>query len=72
MDGLLTKSQMALRGRDLRDLSVEQIRDWIDACTTMERSVKFNKARRSWRQGRSEAFQELIRRGVEPPIVEPE
>jgi uncharacterized protein (DUF1810 family) len=29
----LTKSQQALRGRDVRDLSIEQLHDWIDACT---------------------------------------
>ena len=67
----LTKSQQALRGRDLRDLSIAQLHDWIEACTNMERSVKFNKARRSWKRSREEALAELDCRGIAPPDAAP-
>jgi hypothetical protein len=63
----LTKSQQALRGRDVRDLSIEQLHAWIDACTKMEHSVEFKKARRSWKRGREEALAELARRGITLP-----
>jgi hypothetical protein len=63
----LTKTQQALRGRDLRDMSPVQLRDWINACEKMERFVKFNKARRGWKQSREEALAELERRGELSP-----
>jgi hypothetical protein len=71
MNNPLTKSQTALRGRDLRDLSAEQLGDWIDACTKMECWVGANKARRSWKRSREEASAELACRGVLVPGVEP-
>ena len=63
----LTKSQRELRGRNVRDMSTEQLHDWISACTVMEGSVGFNKARRSWKSGREEALAELARRGLALP-----
>jgi hypothetical protein len=48
-------------------MSIAQLRDWIDACMKMERSVEFNKARRSWKRSREEATEELTRRGIEGP-----
>jgi hypothetical protein len=71
MNDPLTKSQTALRGRDLRDLSAEQLHDWIDACTKMERWVGANRARRTWTRSREEAAAELARRDVLVPGVEP-
>jgi len=62
MDEPLTKSQRNLRGRSVCDMSVQQLRDWIDACTKMERWVKFSKARRSWKRSRDAALAELARR----------
>jgi hypothetical protein len=69
MNNPLTKSQRELRGRDVRDMSIEQLHDWIDACSKMERWVDFNKARRSWKHGREEALAELARRGLALPAV---
>jgi hypothetical protein len=71
MNDPLTKSQRDLRGRNIRDLSVEQLQDWIDACTKMERWVDFNKARRSWKRGREDATAELARRGAMASEVRP-
>ncbi len=67
MNEPLTKTQQALRGRSVGDMSLEQLRDWIDACEKMENCVGYNKARRGWRQGREDALTELVRRGVEVP-----
>jgi len=58
----LTRSQQALRGRKICDMSIDQLRDWIDACNKMERHVIYNKGRRSWTRSRSEAEAELERR----------
>jgi hypothetical protein len=60
----LTKSQQQLRGRNVSDMTVEQLHDWIDACNTMEQSGIAAKARRSWKDGRKEATRELEKRGV--------
>ena len=59
----LTKNQQNLRGRSIDDMSIEQLRDWIDACTKMENWVGAKKARRDWRLGREAASAELVRRG---------
>jgi hypothetical protein len=48
-------------------MSADQLRDWIDACNKMERWVDAKKARRSWRLGRQEAFEELARRDLGVP-----
>jgi len=58
----LSKSQQQLRGRNVIDMTVAQLRDWIDACDKMELWVKANKARRTWTRGRREAEAELKRR----------
>ncbi|MBA4016738.1 MAG: hypothetical protein C0483_06075 [Pirellula sp.] len=58
----LTRSQEALRGWDVRDMSIEQLRDWIAACEKMEVWVKPAKARRSWKLGFVEATEELASR----------
>lgn len=62
MNEPLTKSQRELRGRSIGDMSLEQLRDWIDACAKMENWVGTKKARRDWRLGREEALAELVRR----------
>lgn len=62
MNEPLTKSQRELRGRSVGDMSIEQLRDWIDACTKMENWVGFKKSRRDWRLSREEASAELVRR----------
>ena len=59
----LSKSQQTLRGRSVLDMSVEQLRDWLAACSKMELWVKPAKARRAWRLGLREAIAELDRRG---------
>ncbi|MBI1314554.1 hypothetical protein GC176_24945 [bacterium] len=58
----LSNSQQQLRGRKVQDMTVDQLADWIDACFKMERWVKGNKARRSWKLGGEEAKAELERR----------
>ena len=58
----LSKSQQQLRGRKILVMSVEQLRDWIDACDKMEAWVDAAKARREWRLSGIEATEELERR----------
>jgi len=58
----LSQSQQRLRGRKIADMTDDQLRDWIDACTRMEKWVKPAKARRSWKQSGQEAMEELERR----------
>ena len=58
----LSKSQQRLRGRKLTDMTIGQLRDWIDACDKMERWVTAAKARRGWKQSGQEAERELQRR----------
>ena len=62
MNEPLTKSQQNLRGTNIGDMSIEQLRDWIDACSKMENWVGGKKARRDWRLSREEASAELFRR----------
>ena len=64
MNEPLSKSQTELQGQNLGDMSVEQLFDWLDACSKMERWVKPQKARRTWHQGRIETLRELSRRGA--------
>ena len=62
----LSKSQQALRGRTLTDMTEDQLRDWIDACNKMEvwpHTAK--KARHDWKLGGNEAMAELERRQSE-------
>ena len=56
----LSRSQENLRGRKIADMSVEQLRDWIDACQRME-EWKYTpaKARRGWKASRAKAEAEL-------------
>jgi hypothetical protein len=58
----LSKSQQHLRGRNVADMTTDQLRDWIDACAKMERWVTAAKARRSWKLSGQHAQQELERR----------
>ena len=58
----LSKSQQALRGSKINDMSIDQLQDWIDACGKMERWVDAAKARREWRVSGIEAERELERR----------
>ncbi len=64
MNEPLSKSQVELRGRSLGEMTVEQLFDWLDACSKMERWIKPPKARREWHQGRIETLRELSRRGA--------
>jgi hypothetical protein len=58
----LTKSQQALRGKKVADMTDAQLRDRLDACAKMELHVKPAKARRSWKSAAREAQAELHRR----------
>ena len=58
----LSKTQQRLRGRKIADMTDDQLRDWIDACSRMEEWVKPPKARRSWKSAGQEAMAELERR----------
>jgi hypothetical protein len=42
-------------------MSAQQLRDWIDDCTKMERWVRFNTARRTWKWCRHLAAAELAK-----------
>ena len=59
----LSPSQEALRGRKVVDMSIEQLREWIDACNRME-AWKYTpaKARRGWKVSRAKAEAEFERR----------
>ena len=58
----LSNSQQKLRGREIRVMTHEQLVDWIRACHAMEKWVRYNKARRSWKHSGIEAEAELERR----------
>jgi|GEM_PF-2097700 hypothetical protein len=61
----LSKSQERLRGVKISDMTDEQLLDWIDACDKMEKANKMpSKARRSWKEGRQEALDEIEKRKV--------
>ena len=56
----LTKSQQKLKGRKVTDMTVEQLKDWIEACEKMERWIaRAGKARREWKRSGQEAQTEL-------------
>lgn len=59
----LSKTQESLRGRKIADMSIEQLREWIDACNRME-EWKYTpaKARRGWKASRARAQAELDHR----------
>ena len=43
----------------------EQLLDWIEACNKMEKAKKMpSKARRSWKESRLEAFEEIEKRKI--------
>lgn len=50
--------------RRVQEMSDSELRDHIEECRRMERSVAFNKARRSWVQARHVAEEEAARRGL--------
>lgn len=60
----LTKSQQSLRGRNVKDMTVDQLHDWIAACDAMEHWVASPKARRSWTTSREQASAELQNRSA--------
>jgi hypothetical protein len=57
----LSKSQQRLRGKDIRTMTNDELTDWIHACNAMEKWVKYNKARRGWKQSRKDA-EDLIQK----------
>jgi len=59
----LSKSQEALRGRRIQDMTDAQLREWINACDVMKHWRRTpNKARRGWTASRAEAIAELDKR----------
>jgi hypothetical protein len=60
----LTRSQQSLRGKNVRDMTAEELHDWLDACEKMEIRVKPAKARRSWKSSGAAARAKLERRGI--------
>ena len=63
----LTRKQEALRGREVIDMTNEELVLWIEACDLMEVTVKPNKARRSWKRGGEVGRAELARREKKQP-----
>ncbi len=61
----LTKSQQALRGLALCDMSIAQLRDWIAACEQMDQMANHKKAPRGWQKSRELAVKELESRASE-------
>ena len=60
----LTRSQQALRGKRIADMTEMQLHDWLSACEKMELHVKPAKARRAWKSAAREAEAELQRRAT--------
>jgi hypothetical protein len=60
----LTRSQQSLRGKNIRDMTAEELRDWLEACEKMEIHVKPAKARRAWKSSGAAVRAELERRGL--------
>lgn len=59
----LTKEQQALRGKKITDMTLHELRIWIEACNRMEKWITgANKARRSWASSGVEAEEELRKR----------
>ena len=58
----LSRSQQSLRGKKARDMTEDELRDWIEACDKMEVQVKPAKARRGWKSSGAAARAELERR----------
>lgn len=63
MENPLSKDQEALRGKKIKDMSLSELKLWIDACDKMEGWIKnANKARRSWTSSKEKAEHELQKR----------
>jgi hypothetical protein len=58
-----------LRGRKIEDMTLAQLRTWIDACDRMEVWPHTPvKARRGWKASRAQAEAELARRGAQEKL----
>jgi hypothetical protein len=63
MKNPLTKTQEALRGRKINDMTDGQLRQWIDACDRMEKWKHTPaKARRGWKASGARAEAQLATR----------
>jgi hypothetical protein len=61
----LSKSQQALRGRKIADMTDAQLVEWIDACQKMEAWPRIEaKGRRGWKDSRLAAELEIERRAT--------
>jgi hypothetical protein len=59
----LSRAQQMLRGRKIEDMTVAQLRKWIDACDRIEVWPHTPaKARRGWKASRARAEAELAKR----------
>jgi hypothetical protein len=56
---LLTKRELTLQKKGIVNLSVGELREWIELCERMEECVRASKARRSWKASRLEAEEKL-------------
>ena len=52
---MLTKQEEKLRGKKVIDMTISELKIWINACNKMERLVKANKVRRNWTKSRDDA-----------------
>lgn len=62
MNNPLSKQQEKLRGKEVCNMTIDELNVWIKACDEMENWVHANKARRSWTSSRFEAIDELEKR----------
>lgn len=62
MNNSLTKEEQKLRGKNISDMTLDELKIWINACDKMENNVKANKARRSWTKSRDESINEIEKR----------
>jgi len=59
----LTKYEGKLQKKGIANMSKDELLEWITVCGKYEKDVKFNKARRSWKQEREKAEKRLLAEG---------
>ena len=62
MDEPLTESQQKLRGRQISEMAIYQLHDWIAACKRMGLWAKTYEERTAWKESGQQAVTELERR----------
>jgi hypothetical protein len=56
---LLSKEEAKLQKKGVPNMSLDELKEWVNICTRNEEAVSHNKARRSWKDGRREAQERI-------------